>query len=80
MTNTGSDLARVEAKLDVLIRLMALSVAPESLTLENRAVRLQRAGLAPKDIASLIGTTSNAVRVALSGAKRRGKRKKVKNG
>jgi hypothetical protein len=80
MSDTNINLSRVEAKLDVLIRLTALSVAPEGLSLKERALRLQRAGMAPKDIASLVGTTSNAVRVALSGAKRKGKGKKAKNG
>jgi hypothetical protein len=81
MTDTNSDLSRVEAKLDVLIRLMAISVAPDSMSLKERAVRLQRAGLGPTEIAAIVGSTSNAVSVALHGAKkRRSKGKKTKNG
>jgi len=80
MSNEHTDLSRIEAKLDVMIRLMALSVAPENLSLKERAVRLQRAGLAPKEIASLCGTTPNTVSVALSGAKRSAKGKKGDNG
>jgi DNA-binding NarL/FixJ family response regulator len=76
----SDDLSRVEAKLDTLIRLMALSVAPENLSLKDRAVRLQRAGLTPKEIASLCATTPNTVSVALSGAKRNPKGKKADNG
>ncbi|GMU83075.1 MAG: hypothetical protein AMXMBFR47_29460 [Planctomycetota bacterium] len=68
-----ADVHRLEAKLDVLIRLIALSVTSEDEPLKDRAVRLQRAGLAPKDIAALFGTTSNTVSVALSTAKRASK-------
>ncbi len=74
-----SDLSRVEAKLDTLIRLLALTVASDNHSLKDRAVRLQRAGLAPKEIASLLDTTRNTISVALSVAKRGGKsRKKAK--
>lgn len=45
------DMARIEAKLDTIIRLLALSVASDNHSLKDRAVRLQRAGLAPKEIA-----------------------------
>jgi DNA-binding CsgD family transcriptional regulator len=68
-----SKLSRIEAQLDTLIRLVALSILPDGLSLKDRAVRLQRAGLAPKEIADLCGTTANTVSVALSAAKREGK-------
>jgi DNA-binding CsgD family transcriptional regulator len=61
------------AKLDILIRLMAISITPESLTLAERASRLNRAGLTPKEIASICGTTANTVSVALSKARSKGK-------
>jgi DNA-binding CsgD family transcriptional regulator len=70
----ATDLSRLEAKLDTLIRLMALSVASENHSLRERAVRLQRAGLTPKEIAALCDTTPNTVSVALSAEKRRRKR------
>ena len=72
-----NDLSRIESKLDTLIRLLALSVAPDDLSLKERAVRLQRVGMTPKDIAPLCDTTANAVSVALSIAKREGKGKKT---
>ena len=75
---SGADPSGVEAKLDVVIRLLALEVAPDSLTLADRAVRLQRVGLAPKEIAQVCGTTPNAVSVALSGAKKSKSKKKAK--
>ncbi|MGO8917180.1 MAG: hypothetical protein ACLQJR_14840 [Stellaceae bacterium] len=64
------DLSRVEAKLDTLIRLFALSVASDNHSLKDRAVRLQRAGMTPKEIAALCDTTPNTVSVILSTAKR----------
>ena len=73
--NEAMDLSRIEAKLDTLIRLVALAVAPESQSVRDRAVRLQRAGLAPRDIAALCDTTANTVSVALSTAKRQKKAK-----
>ena len=52
-----------------MIRLLALSVTSESQPLRERASRLQRAGLTPKEIALLCDTTPNTVSVALSNAK-----------
>src|SRR4028118_1364073 len=37
MTNESADLARLEAKLDTIIRLLAFSVAPDNLPLKERA-------------------------------------------
>ena len=76
ITDDMNDLSRIESKLDTLIRLLALSVAPDDLLLKERAVRLQRVGMTPKDISALYDTTANAVRVALSTAKRESKGKK----
>jgi DNA-binding CsgD family transcriptional regulator len=77
------DLQRVEAKLDTVIRLLALNVAVGEGTLKDRAVRLQRAGLAPKEIAELCDTTPNTVSVLLAKAKaekRSGKKLVKKDG
>lgn len=71
-----NDLSRIESKLDTLIRLLAVSAAPDDLSLKERAVRLQRVGMTPKDIAALCDTTANAVSVALSTAKRESKGEK----
>ena len=67
---------RIEAKLDVVIRLLALSLGSGMESLKDRAITLQRAGLTPKDIAGLYDTTPNTVSVALSAAKRKEKKKK----
>ncbi|QOJ18497.1 MAG: hypothetical protein HRU76_13255 [Phycisphaeraceae bacterium] len=76
MSTDNADLSRIEAKLDTLIRLLALSVASDNHSLKDRAIRLQRAGMTPKDIAALCDTTPNTVSVALSTAKRESKGKK----
>ena len=77
MTEIGN--SNIEAKLDTLIKLFALLAAPETLSLKDRAVRLQKAGLAPKEIAALCDTTPNTVSVALSAAKRAGKKANFKS-
>jgi hypothetical protein len=76
------DLNRFEAKLDIVIRLLALNVAVGEGTLKDRAVRLQRTGLAPKEIAELCDTTPNTVSVLLAKAKaeKRSGKKPVKKG
>jgi hypothetical protein len=61
---------RIESQLDVLIRLVALVVAPDNLSLKDRALRLQRAGLSSAEIAPLCGSTSHIVSVILSAAKK----------
>ena len=76
MTIADGDLTRLEAKLDTLIRLVALSVTSDIVTLKDRAVRLQRAGMTPKEIAMLYDTTPNTVSQALAAAKRESKRGK----
>ncbi len=68
--------AGLEAKLDTLIRLMALSVAPSSAPLKDRAVTLSKAGMTPKDIAALCDTTPNTVSQALAASKRAKKARK----
>lgn len=70
--------ARIEAKLDTLIRLLALDAAPEDLPLKERAIRLQLVGMASTDIAALCGTTPDTVRSTLSKANRAGKKQKAK--
>jgi len=69
---------QIEAKLDTIIRLLAMDIAiDKDLTLQQKAVRLRRAGIMPKEIAELCGSTSNAVNVALSTAKSSKSKKKV---
>jgi DNA-directed RNA polymerase specialized sigma24 family protein len=71
-------LDEVSEKLDTIIKLLALNIISDDEPLRENALRLQRAGLAPKDIATLCGTTANTVSVLLSNAKRDAKRRKAK--
>lgn len=73
MTQSDRNGSLIEAKLDTIILLLALSIAPDTQVLKDRAARLQRAGLAPKDIAALCNTTPNTVSQALAAAKRANK-------
>ena len=52
-------------KLDVLIRLTAIGMF-EDKTQREKIYLLSMAGLPPKDIADILGTTSNTVSVSLS--------------
>lgn len=61
------------AKLDSLLRVQTLSLTKGMKQGEQIAL-LSRAGFQPRDIAELLGTTSNTVNVALS-KMRRGKGK-----
>jgi hypothetical protein len=78
MSDDNERLERIEQQLEVLVRLVALRVSPDSEPMIDRAVRLQKAGLQPKEIARLCDSTPNAVSVALAKAKRQGKKGKAK--
>jgi DNA-binding NarL/FixJ family response regulator len=52
-------------KLDDLLRVLTISVA-KGMKQGDQIALLARAGLSPKKIADLLGTTSNTVNVALS--------------
>jgi len=62
----------VEAKLDILVRLIAIWLCGEKSQTEKIGI-LASAGLQPKEIADIIGTTSNTVSVALSTLKKQRK-------
>lgn len=51
-------------KIDRVIRILAV-IATKGLKQREQIALLSRAGLQPKDIAELIGTSSNTVRVEL---------------
>jgi len=55
----------ISRKLDVLIRLSALSLVAAK-PKQDQVTMLSSAGFRPKEIADMCGTTANAVRVALS--------------
>jgi hypothetical protein len=64
--STNEDLV---ARLDVLIRLTALSICGDQ-TQRAKIALLGSAGMQPKEIAELLGTTPNTVSVALAGIRR----------
>ena len=59
----------VVSRLDRIIRLLAVSIATDKPQRE-RIRLLSSAGLAPRDIAEILGTTPNTVRVALTGIRK----------
>lgn len=61
-------------KLDILTKIVALS-GTKGLTSTEKIFLLNQAGIAPKDIAEIIGTTQNVVNVRLS-EKRKKRHKK----
>lgn len=65
-----SGLTRLEDKLNILIRLTALSLSAGLPNLKERAILLHKSGLGPKEIAELCDSTPNTVSVALSNAKK----------
>lgn len=64
LTNSLSD------KIDVMIRLFALSLFKDDQTIKERAILLSKAGLTSKEISVLCDTTPNAISVTLSAAKK----------
>jgi hypothetical protein len=61
-------------RLDKLIRIVALS-SIKGLTSTEKISLLHQAGFGPKDIADIVGTTSNVVNVRLSEMRKRGLKK-----
>jgi DNA-binding CsgD family transcriptional regulator len=68
----------VISRIDKLIRLVATGLVIGKSQAEQIAL-LSQAGLQPKEIADIVGTTPNTVRVALSIARKQNKRKGNKN-
>ena len=60
-----TDAEVIAAKLDTLIRLVAIGLC-EGKAQKDQIALLDSAGLQPKAIAAILGTTSNTVSVALS--------------
>ncbi len=62
---TSEQFKHIVAKLDSLIRLAALNLVADKKQ-EEKIQLLNAAGFQPRDIAQIIGTTPNTVRVRLS--------------
>ena len=62
--------AKLEAKVEIILRLLALESIKDIETVKEKAVLLNKAGVSSRDIASLCGTTPNTISVALSNARK----------
>ena len=71
---TESQYEALTNKLDLLTRLTALSLIADKKQ-QEQTILLSRAGFQPKQIAEIVGTTSNTVSVALSAHRKKQKRK-----
>jgi DNA-binding CsgD family transcriptional regulator len=66
--------AELAEKLDLLIRIQAALAVKDMPTQKEKIVFLYGAGLKPKDIAGLLGTTPNTVNVAVANHKKANKK------
>jgi len=64
---------QIVERLDSIVRLLAILATRDKRQVESIEL-LSSAGFQPKDIAALLGTTSNTVRVAQSGLRRKERR------
>ena len=72
--NTNDLLGDLNKKLDVIARLLALSL-PESINQDEKIKILDDVGVLPKEIAIILGTTSNVVSVTLNRIRKKGQNK-----
>lgn len=61
-------------KMDVITKLLALNIVKDVKVQKDQIITLSSFGLQPSQIADLLGTTANTVRVTLSTARKRKKR------
>jgi DNA-directed RNA polymerase specialized sigma24 family protein len=66
--------AGMEKRLDIVVRLLA-GLLTKGMTRKDAILTLSAAGLVPKEVAGVLGVTSNQVSVALYDAKQSGARK-----
>jgi DNA-directed RNA polymerase specialized sigma24 family protein len=62
----------IAQRLDILIRLQAQQLVRDFENQKEKVLFLHKAGLQPKDIAAVIGTSPNTVNVTLSKARKAG--------
>lgn len=70
----AQDIAAISAKLDRIIRILALNAIASEKSIKEKALALSSAGLSPSEIADLVGTTAHSVSQTLSAAKKSRKR------
>ena len=71
--NSDVVLERISAQLDTLTRLF-VSAAFSERTMKEKVIMLNAAGIPPREIADILGTTSNTVNVTLSQHRKKSKR------
>ena len=59
-------------RLDLIIKLLAMNFMNEEGSQKVKIIQLSKIGLQPKEIANILGTSSNTVSVALSTARKEG--------
>jgi len=69
--DTNELLEDTNKKLDVIARLIAISL-PEKMNQDEKINILDETGLLPKEIAVILGTTSNVVSVTLNRIRKKG--------
>jgi len=62
---TKDQFEEILKKIDVLTRLLAISLVSEKKQ-QDQIIILSKIGIQPKEIAEMLGTTPNTVRVTLS--------------
>jgi len=58
-------------KLDMIVRLLTITIVKDAKSQKQKILMLSSHGFRPSEIADLLGTTANTVRVTLSKAKER---------
>jgi len=67
-----SSLSELSEKMDSLIKIQAALATAEILIQKDKIFFLHKAGLAPKLISEIVGTSANTVNVTISRAKKAG--------
>ncbi len=71
------DIAEINTKLDRIVRLLALNSIRHEHSMKEKAIALNSVGLAPKEIADLIGSSAHSVSQTLSASKKTKRKKKT---
>lgn len=65
-----SQFKEILQRLDAITRILVLNL-PEEIDQAQKIIVLSEGGLQPKDITKILGTTPNAIRIALHRAKKK---------
>lgn len=69
--NEEGQLSEISGKIDILIRLSALGLVRDIKAQKHQIAILSDAGFQPKQIADILGTSSNTVSVALTAIRKK---------